>query len=128
MKTLEQRKRDYADLIAGIVAGWKAKADADWKDGITGSTCKDKGFDTDACKSAVGDERMRLIEAKARTDADASTFNPPNRATQCMTYWSQIVATMEGMVYCSAFKKRTERVSRMAQRPHINQQFRRRSP
>jgi hypothetical protein len=74
-----------------------------------------KSFDIDTAKEIVGDERMRVIEAKARQDADSGITEKPPKAKKG-TYWDVIRSDMEYVIYITAHKKRMERVARMKER------------
>ena len=73
-----------------------------------------KSFDIDTCKEVVGDARMRVIEAKARHDADNGIMDKPARADG--TYWDKVYSYMEYIVYITAHRKRLERIQRMKER------------
>jgi hypothetical protein len=71
-------------------------------------------FDIDTCKEVIGDERMRVIEAKARQDADngiMEKFQPLKGS-----YWIDVKSIMEYVIYTTAHKKRMERVARIKER------------
>jgi len=75
-------------------------------------------FDIDTCKEVIGDERMRVIEAKARQDADngiMEKFQPAKGS-----YWIDVKSIMEYFIYTTAHKKRMERVARMKEREKSN--------
>jgi hypothetical protein len=71
-------------------------------------------FDIDTAKEIVGDARMRVIEAKARQDADNGKMDEPELSGQ--TYWDRVTAGMEIVVYTEAFKKRMARIQRMKEK------------
>jgi hypothetical protein len=73
-----------------------------------------QSFDIDTAKEIVGDARMRVIEAKARQDADSGIVDKPARAEG--TYWDVIRSDMEYVVYITAHHKRLERLQRMKER------------
>lgn len=73
-----------------------------------------KSFDIDTAKEIVGDERMRVIEAKARQDADNGIMDKPVRAVG--SYWDVVSSDMEYVVYITAHHKRMERVARMKEK------------
>jgi len=73
-----------------------------------------KSFDIDTCKEVVGDARMRVIEAKARQDADNGVMDAPAMAKG--TYWDVVYSIMEYVVYVTAHHKRMERIQRMKER------------
>jgi hypothetical protein len=73
-----------------------------------------QSFDIDTCKEVVGDARMRVIEAKARQDADSGIMDKPARAQG--TYWDVVRSDMEYIVYITAHHKRLERQQRMKER------------
>jgi hypothetical protein len=77
-----------------------------------------KSFDIDTCKEVVGDERMRVIEAKARQDADNGIMDKPVRAVG--SYWDVVSSDMEYVVYITAHHKRMERVARIKEREKNN--------
>jgi hypothetical protein len=52
-----------------------------------------KSFDIDTAKEIVGDARMRVIEAKARQDADNGVMDKPARAEG--NYWDGLRSDME---------------------------------
>lgn len=70
-----------------------------------------KSFDIDTAKEVVGDQRMRAVEAKARSDADSGLNDPPPKGVG--SYWSQVSADMDWVVYTTAHGKRIERIKRM---------------
>ena len=61
-------------------------------------------FDPETAREVIGDERARDIEAKARKDADSSTFDPPS--TSVDIYWSSVQKEMESVLYCQQYVKR----------------------
>ena len=69
-------------------------------------------FDAVTAKDIVGDTRMRTIEAKARADAEAGTYDPPP-TKKTGTYWSQVDSSMEVVLYAETYKKRLARLARM---------------
>lgn len=73
-----------------------------------------KSFDIDTAKHIVGDARMRVIEAKARADADAGTHDAPQR--DAGAYWDRVRSDMEYVIYTTTHQKRLERVARIKQR------------
>ena len=73
-----------------------------------------RSFDIDTCKEVIGDARMRVIEAKARQDADNQIIDPPSPPHG--TYWDKINSSMEFIVYIAALNKRVERIKRMKER------------
>ncbi len=74
-----------------------------------------QSFDLNTCKEFIGDARVRVIEGKARADAEHGTqaYSPPAKTSQ--DYLGQVREDMESVVYFNAFKKRTERMARMAE-------------
>jgi hypothetical protein len=74
-------------------------------------------FDIDTCKEVVGDGRMRVIEAKARQDADNGILEKFQPAE---AYWDMVRSVMEYVIYTTAHKKRMERVARMKEREKNN--------
>jgi hypothetical protein len=73
-----------------------------------------RSFDIDTCKEVVGDARMRVIEAKARQDADNGVMDAPAMAKG--TYWGVVYSIMEITVYVAAYEKRLARIQRMKER------------
>jgi hypothetical protein len=69
-------------------------------------------FDIDTAKELVGDARMRVIESKAREDADKNVIDPPLEGQG--SYWSKVSAEMDYRVYINAHGKRLERNKRKA--------------
>jgi hypothetical protein len=57
---------------------------------------------------------MRVLEAKARQDADNGIMDQPARADG--TYWDVVRSDMEYIVYITAHHKRLERQQRMKER------------
>lgn len=73
-----------------------------------------KSFDLTTCKEVIGDERLRIVEAKARADAENGIFAPiPHSFT---THWGKVREDMEDIVYGAAHKKRIKRLERQATR------------
>lgn len=70
-----------------------------------------KSFDIDTAREMVGDARMRMIEAKARDDAEAGISDKPKRRNG--TYWDGIQSDMEYIIYIYTHQKRTERMDRI---------------
>jgi hypothetical protein len=75
-----------------------------------------KSFDIDTCKEVVGDSRMRVIEAKARQDADNGVVDKLTSVKTEGTYWDQAYSYMEYIVYITAHHKRMERIARMKEK------------
>ena len=73
-----------------------------------------KSFDIDTAKEIVGDARMRVIEAKARADADTGTHNAPQR--DAGGYWDRVRSDMEYIIYITTHHKRLERIERIKQK------------
>jgi len=73
-----------------------------------------RSFDIDTCKEVVGDARMRVIEAKARQDADNGVMDAPAMAKG--TFWDRAYSYMEYVVYVTAYEKRLARIQRMKER------------
>ena len=71
-----------------------------------------KSFDINTAKEVIGDARMRMIEAKARADADAGLIDSPKRDEQG-TYWDRIRNDMEYVVYVDMHHKKMQRIERM---------------
>ncbi len=71
-------------------------------------------FDLTTAKEFVGDARVRVIEGKARADAELGThaYAPPDKNAH--DYLGQVREDMESTVYLHAFKKRLDRIARKA--------------
>ena len=76
-----------------------------------------KSFDIDTAKEIIGDDRMRVIESKARQDADNGILEKFQPAE---AYWDMVRSVMEYVIYTTAHKKRIERVARMKEREKNN--------
>jgi hypothetical protein len=74
-----------------------------------------QSFDIDTCKEVIGDARVRVIESKARQDAENGISDPPAQRKNG-TYWDGVDSYMEYIVYVTAHHKRTERIARMKER------------
>jgi hypothetical protein len=70
-------------------------------------------FDSVTAREMVGDQQARIIELKARQDADANNYAPPEYGPDG-TYFYKVMKEMERVVYSEQFKKRTERNKRKA--------------
>lgn len=68
------------------------------------------GFDPKTAREVVGDSRARVIEAKARSDADAKAYDFPIGGYE--TYWDGVVVSMEMVVYREQYAKRMARNER----------------
>lgn len=73
-----------------------------------------KSFDIDTAKHIVGDARMRVIETKARNDADTGKHDAPQR--DAGGYWDRVRSDMEYIIYTTTHQKRLERMERIKQR------------
>ena len=73
-----------------------------------------KSFDIDTAKEIVGDARMRVIEAKARQDAENGIVDAPKQVKG--TYWDGVDSYMEYVVYTTAHHKRLERIQRIKEK------------
>jgi hypothetical protein len=73
-----------------------------------------QSFDIETCKEIVGDARMRVIEAKARQDADSGVMDEPAQAEG--SYWDVVRSDMEAVVYTTAYEKRLARIQRMKEK------------
>lgn len=67
-------------------------------------------FDHDTAREMVGDAHARVIEAKARNDADSANFDPPK--LEGATYFAQVQAQMRIVVYTTQYHKRAARNER----------------
>ena len=74
-----------------------------------------KSFDIDTAKAMLGDARMRVIEAKARADADGGISDSPKRDNSA-PYWDRVMNDMEFVVYVTTHHKRLERIERIKQK------------
>jgi len=74
-----------------------------------------KSFDIDTAKEMLGDSRMRVVEAKARADADAGISDSPKRDNSA-SYWDRVMNDMEFVVYVTTHHKRLERIERIKQK------------
>lgn len=74
-----------------------------------------KSFDVATAKEWIGDDRMRTLEAKARSDAENGKegFDPP-KFSNTGNYATQVSQSMDATVYFNAFQKRLERNLRKA--------------
>ena len=77
-----------------------------------------KSFDIDTAKEVVGDARMRVIEAKARQDADNGVKDAFAHVKPEVGYWDRVMQSMELVVYDATYRKRLERIQRMKERTH----------
>ena len=73
-----------------------------------------KSFDIDTAKRMVGDARMRVLEAKAKQDADNGVIDAPTVIEG--TYIDRVYSQMDWVVYSTAHSKRLERIKRMKER------------
>lgn len=71
---------------------------------------KQGSFDIVTAREITGDELARIIEAKARLDADSGQYDPPS--VSGTTYWDRVVKTMHGVVYTAQYQKRIARIAR----------------
>ena len=72
-------------------------------------------FDHETAREMTGDGQARTLEAKARADADAGTFDYRS-AGLGGTYWAQVQESMHLKVYLEQFNKRKARNERKAAR------------
>ena len=75
-----------------------------------------KSYDIDTAKEIVGDARMRVIEAKARQDADNGVRDGMAHAKREVGYWDRAVQSMELVVYDATYRKRLERIQRIKEK------------
>jgi hypothetical protein len=87
---------------------WPRNADGD-------TMITPKSFDIDTAKEMLGDARMRVVEAKARADADAGISDSPKRDNNA-SYWDRVMCDMEFVVYTTTHHKRLERIKRIKQK------------
>ena len=76
-------------------------------------------FDPTTCRAIVGDECARVLEARARADADSADLDEPGAAYRPPaagegTYWGQVRSESEIRTYWHAFRTRIERRRRKA--------------
>ena len=72
---------------------------------------KPESFDQITAREVVTDEFARIIESKARFDADINKYDPPVLKTNG-TYWDSIHNGMRTIVYYEQYKKRIARNER----------------
>jgi hypothetical protein len=72
-------------------------------------------YDIDTAKEIVGDARMRIIETKARQDADNGVRDIPTLPAGG-SYWDRVVLSMEMVVYDATYRKRLERIQRIKEK------------
>ena len=70
-------------------------------------------FDPRTSREVVGHEFALVIEAKARTDADADNFCPPEEGGA--SYWDRSKNHMRVVVYLEQYRKRLNRNLRKAE-------------
>ena len=75
-----------------------------------------KSYDIDTAKEIVGDARMRVIEAKARQDADNGVRDGMAHIEPKVGYWDRVLQSMELVVYDATYRKRLERIQRIKER------------
>jgi hypothetical protein len=75
-----------------------------------------KSHDIDTAKDIVGDARMRVIEAKARQDADNGVRDGMAHVKTEVGYWDRVVQSMELVVYDATYRKRLERIQRIKEK------------
>jgi hypothetical protein len=75
-----------------------------------------KSYDIDTAKEIVGDARMRVIEAKARQDADNGVRDGMAHVEPEVSYWDRVVQSMELVVYDATYRKRLERIQRIKEK------------
>lgn len=75
-------------------------------------------FDPATCRALVGDTRARVIEQQARQHADSADlgspdtgFHPPPTGP-ARTYWGEVQASAESLVYAAAYRQRIARRQR----------------
>ena len=69
-------------------------------------------FDAVTAREIVGDSSARVIEEKARKDADTKSYDPPPANTK--TYWDSVQAAVKKIVYDEQYDKRVARNERKA--------------
>ena len=79
-----------------------------------------KSHDIDTAKDIVGDARMRVIEAKARQDADNGVRDGMAHTKPEVVYWDRVVQSMELVVYDATYRKRLERIQRIKEKEMNN--------
>lgn len=67
-------------------------------------------FDATTAREIVGDHQARIIEAKARLDADVGQYSPPSEPAT--TYWGHVTNEMRSIVYTQQYNKRSARLKR----------------
>lgn len=69
-------------------------------------------FDEKTCRALVGDERARVIEAAARSQADKGEDWTPPAARPGVTYWDGVASSAESILSAMAYRKRKDRIAR----------------
>ena len=59
---------------------------------------------------------MRVIEAKARQDADNGVRDGMAHVEFKVSYWDRVVQSMELVVYDATYRKRLERIQRIKEK------------
>ena len=67
-------------------------------------------FDSTTAREIVGDVLARVIEAKARLDADSECFDAP--LVYGATYWTTVQSAMRVVIYREQYTKRMARNER----------------
>lgn len=69
-------------------------------------------FDVETCREMIGHEPSKVIEAKARADAEKMTYDPPKlRAGH--TFWGQCQDNFAFSLYYDAYTRRLEKKARI---------------
>jgi len=69
-----------------------------------------KSFDHATSRYMVGDDRARVIESKARADADLDKHDPPQ--SEAVSYWARTQESFATVVYLDQFRRRRDRIER----------------
>ena len=72
-------------------------------------------FDLTTARAIVGDTESRVIEDKARKDADRQAFEPLEPVFNGGGYWSGVQESMRMVVYREQYTKRLERNRRKSE-------------
>jgi hypothetical protein len=71
---------------------------------------KPGSFDPVTAREIVGDALARIIETKARADADKRVYDPPRAGGA--TYWDCVTRQMEVVIYQTQYGRRAARNDR----------------
>ncbi len=69
-------------------------------------------FDSETSRAIIGDDQARIIEAKARSDADSNICNLPEKIFCDESYFNCAMNEMRIVIYIEQYKKRLARNAR----------------